>query len=172
MAAMRTLCILVLLAALMSGCSDGARDAADAAEPEAPPARLAAGEHVAAYEFTGLVTGASPPDPQAEGGAAEQLPLAKVDTFEAPAGTVRLSYSSDLQGTGSGRVEVYAPDGALAYSSETRMACAVAACLVETTTSSEPAVLPGAYEVRYYVAGALDVEVGVEAFFPSVPASP
>src|ERR1041385_7948602 len=115
---MRLTLALLALALLVSGCSShappasgtqGGTGAPGAGTPGATPALPT--RDVSLYKFDALVTGGSAPTPADTGGAADQVPLAKTDTFTVANGTLSLSIAGDLNtGSGSGRIEIYAPE--------------------------------------------------------------
>jgi hypothetical protein len=173
---MRLTLALLALALLVSGCSShappasgtqGGTGAPGAGTPGATPAMPT--HDVSLYKFDDLVTGGSAPNPADTGGAADQVPLAKTDTFTVANGTLSLSIAGDLNtGSGSGRIEIYAPGGVLAWSSDTydiAGAPGVVGVGVTAQTASDASGVPpeGAYEVRYYVAGAMQASVEVTA---------
>lgn len=173
-----------VVAALLAGCS-GTSPTGDAGAAHLAPGGAATQEAsavpgspaeaaVEVYSFDGLVVGASAPNPDGPGPAAEAVPVAKEDVFEVAAGTTDLSYSATLNegGAGHARIDVFGPDGQPAFSSMDVICVGApspadtAVCLVGTD-SDRGVVLPGTYTVRYYVAGAFTAKLSVEATAPA-----
>lgn len=123
------------------------------------------------YEFSDAVVGANPPDPQGDGAAASQAPVAKTDSFQVEAGTVSLAFKMACGGMGSGRIRVVAPDGSLAYLSKTCEmvgppgSCPCSGMLIGDPFSSKSAP-PGTYTIEYQVAGDIDWTFTVQAKVP------
>lgn len=146
-------------------------DQPPAGESEAPPPETRL-ERV--YGFSGFVVGASPPHPAGYGPLVDGQPVAKQDTFEAPAGTVRLEIAvhGDWQDVGSSRVHITGPDGELVYAT-TRYGDGLGGFCVRCGHFHANATGPGTYTVSYYVVGAFDLTVRVDAcvVVPGTPQS-
>ncbi|MES2153627.1 MAG: hypothetical protein V4510_00640 [bacterium] len=150
--------------------SSGSNQAAASTSGACSPMKT---KDVSVYTFAGTVTGASPPNPTGPGGVSSQLPIAKHDTFAVANGTLALAFAADIgAGSGGARIEVHAPDGTLAYASETRFcggapggpvtACNTASGAVTTDMHAE-----GTYNVDYYIGGAFGISLDVVATVPA-----
>lgn len=188
---MRSLCALATFAALLlagcaqppdpatdcleasAGCATACTDASctsttSTAAPGAANAKGATTDSTL-YSFAGVVTGANPPHPVSEGPLApEPVPVAKRDTFQVPAGTVGLSFSSTVgPGTGKGEVFIYAPDGKIVYQSGDGICAGApggpAVCANAPSTTTLAQAPAGEYTIAYCIAGTMDVVLEVEA---------
>lgn len=125
---------------------------------------------VTVYNESALHVGAGAPHPQDDGGLVEPVGPTATDTFEIGPEVEDVSYELVFGGgTGQARVEVYDPDGTLVFGS-TQYTCAGApgtwVCLTQGEDDGETSV-SGTYEVRYYVAGAVEAGLLVEGEVPA-----
>ncbi|HVL86902.1 MAG TPA: hypothetical protein VM681_02675 [Candidatus Thermoplasmatota archaeon] len=160
---------LVLALSLVAGCLESAPEEGTTPSSVDPPVNPEVPEEpveeiekkaVELYSFAETVVGASAPHPMQPGAASDAVPLAKTDKFTVPADITKLAYEGDVgTGTGSGRIEVYDPTGKLVYLTSNYILVGVpGAAGVGVSISGDEAennVVPGDYEVRYYVAGAM-----------------
>lgn len=121
---------------------------------------------VVIYDFTGQVAGAAAPP------APGLVPPTKVDSFQVVNGTTELSFEASFAGgasVGYARIEVYAPDGKLAYATNDEacgMAAGTGACLNLGSPTSPGEAIAGTYEVHYEVVGVFDLALQVTATQP------
>lgn len=126
---------------------------------------------VTLYNESALHVGAGAPHPAGDGGLVEPVGPTTTDSFEVGPEVENVGYELLLGGgTGQARVEVYDPNGTLVFGS-TQFNCAGAPgaswiCIGGGEDAGETTA-SGTYEVRYYVAGAVEVGLVVEGEAPA-----
>ncbi len=126
---------------------------------------------VTLYNESALHVGASAPHPEGDGGLVEPIGPTATDTFEIGSEVENVGYELLLDGgTGQARVEVYDPEGTLVFGSN-QYNCAGAPALswvcIGGGEAEDETTVSGTYEVRYYVAGAVEVGLVVEGEAPA-----
>lgn len=182
-------CALAFVAAL-SGCLDSggpsaqatlgapAPDHDDPAASTAPPPTGAlrppeARARAPLYGFNGTLVGSNPPG-STEGTSALPTPPALEEAFEVPEGSSRLEATASACGSGTFRLEVLDPSGAVAWSTGqvVEVGKDAAACpyvlLDEGRLFPDPPG-PGTYRAVFHLAGRFDLRVEISALVPSPP---
>jgi hypothetical protein len=132
------------------------------------------------YSFAGKVIGASPAHPTEFGPLVDRVPPARVDTFEAPQGTLAMDVLGGTvhllltsHGAAPVRIEITGPNGTLVWaSSSIYIPDGWVGCFGLCLQKKMGDATPGTYTVSYYVTGVVGLSLRVEATVEGPPSEP